>query len=64
VSEVTGFFYPRTATGRASLVPPPWHYRQVGVTWDGGRLLADRGYRPTRESLRLSAAGAHPLQSS
>jgi acetoacetate decarboxylase len=27
VSEVTGFFYPRTATGRASLLPPPpWHY--------------------------------------
>jgi len=25
--EVTGFFYPRTATGRASLLPsPPWHY--------------------------------------
>jgi acetoacetate decarboxylase len=24
---VTGFFYPRTATGRASLLPPPpWHY--------------------------------------
>jgi hypothetical protein len=27
VSDVTGFFYPRTATGRASLLPaPPWHY--------------------------------------
>jgi acetoacetate decarboxylase len=27
VAEVTGFFYPRTATGRASLLPrPPWHY--------------------------------------
>ena len=25
--EVTGFFYPRTATGRSSLLPPPpWHY--------------------------------------
>jgi acetoacetate decarboxylase len=27
VPDVTGFFYPRTATGRASLLPPPpWHY--------------------------------------
>src|SRR5581483_9242120 len=27
VSDVTGFFYPRTATGRSSLLPaPPWHY--------------------------------------
>jgi acetoacetate decarboxylase len=27
VADVTGFFYPRTATGRASLLPPPpWHY--------------------------------------
>ncbi len=25
--DVAGFFYPRTATGRASLLPPPpWHY--------------------------------------
>jgi hypothetical protein len=27
MSPVTGFFYPRTATGRSSLLPaPPWHY--------------------------------------
>ena len=27
VSEMTGFFYPRTASGRASLLPPPpWYY--------------------------------------
>jgi acetoacetate decarboxylase len=27
MADVTGFFYPRTATGRASLLPaPPWHY--------------------------------------
>jgi acetoacetate decarboxylase len=27
MSEMAGFFYPRTATGRASLLPPPpWHY--------------------------------------
>jgi len=27
MSEVAGFFYPRTATGRSSLLPPPpWHY--------------------------------------
>jgi acetoacetate decarboxylase len=27
MSNVTGFFYPRTATGKASLLPaPPWHY--------------------------------------
>ena len=27
MSELAGFFYPRTATGRASLLPaPPWHY--------------------------------------
>ena len=27
MTDVTGFFYPRTATGRASLLPPPpWHY--------------------------------------
>jgi len=27
VSDVQGFFYPRTATGRASLIPaPPWFY--------------------------------------
>src|SRR3984893_10584242 len=27
VAEVSGFFYPRTATGRSSLLPPPpWHY--------------------------------------
>ena len=25
--ELRGFFYPRTATGRASLLPaPPWYY--------------------------------------
>jgi aminomuconate-semialdehyde/2-hydroxymuconate-6-semialdehyde dehydrogenase len=35
VADVTGFFYPRTATGRASLLPaPPWHY-------SGARLLVD-----------------------
>jgi acetoacetate decarboxylase len=27
VPDVAGFFYPRTATGRSSLLPPPpWHY--------------------------------------
>jgi acetoacetate decarboxylase len=27
VSDVQGFFYPRTATGRASVIPaPPWYY--------------------------------------
>ena len=27
MGEVTGFFYPRTATGKSSLLPPPpWHY--------------------------------------
>ena len=27
MSDVAGFFYPRTATGQASLLPgPPWHY--------------------------------------
>jgi acetoacetate decarboxylase len=27
VSDMAGFFYPRTATGRSSLLPaPPWHY--------------------------------------
>jgi acetoacetate decarboxylase len=27
VSNLAGFFYPRTATGRSSLLPePPWHY--------------------------------------
>ena len=27
MTDVTGFFYPRTATGRSSLLPPPpWHY--------------------------------------
>ena len=27
MAEVSGFFYPRTATGRSSLLPPPpWHY--------------------------------------
>ena len=27
VGDVAGFFYPRTATGRSSLLPaPPWHY--------------------------------------
>src|SRR2546429_6102014 len=27
MSDLTGFFYPRTATGRSSLLPePPWHY--------------------------------------
>src|SRR5215467_4350997 len=27
MSDVAGFFYPRTATGRSSLLPePPWHY--------------------------------------
>jgi acetoacetate decarboxylase len=27
VAEVTGFYYPRTATGRSSILPaPPWHY--------------------------------------
>ncbi|WP_205326079.1 acetoacetate decarboxylase family protein [Glycomyces sp. YM15] len=27
MSELQGFFYPRTATGNASLIPsPPWHY--------------------------------------
>ena len=27
MADVAGFFYPRTATGQASLLPePPWHY--------------------------------------
>lgn len=27
MSELAGFFYPRTATGEASIIPPPpWHY--------------------------------------
>jgi len=27
MSDLAGFFYPRTATGRSSLLPgPPWHY--------------------------------------
>jgi acetoacetate decarboxylase len=27
MADVTGFFYPRTATGKSSLLPPPpWHY--------------------------------------
>ena len=27
MTEMAGFFYPRTATGRSSLLPaPPWHY--------------------------------------
>ena len=27
MSDLTGFFYPRTATGRSSLLPePPWYY--------------------------------------
>jgi len=27
MADMTGFYYPRTATGRASLLPaPPWHY--------------------------------------
>ena len=27
MADVAGFFYPRTATGRASLLPaPPWYY--------------------------------------
>ena len=27
MSDLVGFFYPRTATGRSSLLPePPWHY--------------------------------------
>src|SRR5262245_35810146 len=27
MSDLSGFFYPRTATGRSSLLPePPWHY--------------------------------------
>ena len=27
MSDLVGFFYPRTATGQSSLLPePPWHY--------------------------------------
>ncbi|HSS91271.1 MAG TPA: acetoacetate decarboxylase family protein [Streptosporangiaceae bacterium] len=27
MADVAGFFYPRTATGRATLLPaPPWYY--------------------------------------
>src|SRR5215813_15463723 len=27
MTEMTGFFYPRTATGKSSLLPPPpWYY--------------------------------------
>src|SRR5215475_6210535 len=27
VADMTGFFYPRTASGQSSLLPaPPWHY--------------------------------------
>ncbi len=27
MAEMTGFFYPRTSTGRSSLLPaPPWYY--------------------------------------
>ena len=38
VAEVSGFFYPRTATGRSSLLPPPpWHYsgEVIAVDLDG-----------------------------
>jgi hypothetical protein len=108
---LSGFFYPRTATGRASLLPPPpWHYsgdlltvgapdaldelvssgsasfeggpawrgdatlelfgspteeldrlgveeiiggyyRQVGVTWDGGSVLARREIMPEKPTM-------------
>ena len=41
--EVSGFFYPRTATGRSSLLPPPpWHY-------SGDLLTVEYRTDPARE---------------
>ena len=37
--DVHGFFAPRTATGKASLLRA--YYWQVGVQWNGGQLLRD-----------------------
>ena len=50
VAEVSGFFYPRTATGRSSLLPPPpWHY--------SGDLLTVE-YRT--DPARVAGAAARP----
>ena len=49
-AEVSGFFYPRTATGRSSLLPPPpWHY--------SGDLLTVE-YRTDPARVRRAAARA------
>ena len=33
MAHVTGFMFPRSATGRSSLVPsPPWHYSGTMLT--------------------------------
>ena len=54
MSDVTGFFYPRTATGRASLLPaPPWHY--------SGDLLTVE-YRTDPARIAETAAGAAPAR--
>ena len=48
MADMAGFFYPRTATGRASLLPaPPWYYSGDMLTVEyrtdpaqGGRAAA------------------------
>jgi acetoacetate decarboxylase len=46
MTDVTGFFYPRTATGRSSLLPaPPWHYSGDMLTVEY-RTVADLLPRP------------------
>ncbi len=48
MTDVTGFFYPRTATGRSSLLPaPPWHY-------SGDMLTVEYRTDPARVSICCS----------
>ena len=55
MSDLAGFFYPRTATGRSSLLPePPWHY-------SGDLLTVEYRADPARVAELLPGpAGARP----
>ena len=53
VSDARGFMFPRTATGRSSLVPPPpWHY--------SGSMLTIEFRTSTRRGRRAAARPADP----
>ena len=65
MTDVKGFFYPRTATGRSSLIPsPPWYYSgdllTVEYRTDPARV-AELLPAPLSLGNRGSGSGCHDL---